>query len=163
MSAAPTAVYDCMVFLQAVVNPNGPAFRCFEAIESKHTTLLVCPAIIAELHDVLNRPHLQTKLKRLTPERAGEFLQRVLVLAENRPDPATHFALPRDPDDEIYLNLAIESQANHLVTWNERHLTYLTSANAPEAVDFRKRFPALTILNPPGFLHAIHFTSGTTG
>jgi len=160
MPTTPLVVYDCMVYLQAATNPNGPAFRCFEAVDAKLVSLLVCPTIIAELNDVLNRPHLRTKFKRLTPERAAEFLERILLLADHRPDAAQRFSLPRDPDDEAYLNLAIEAQASHLVTWNERHLTYLMTSDAAEAVEFRRQFPMLNILSPPAFLHAINFTSG---
>jgi uncharacterized protein len=153
------AVYDCMVFLQAVANPNGPAFRCFEAVESKKATLLICPAIISELYDVLNRPILRNKFKRLTPEKAAEFLERILALADHLPDPSRHMALPRDSDDEVYLNLAIESQAGFLVTWNERHLTYLMWSDAPEAIDFRQGFPHLKIGSPPEFLKIIDAAS----
>ena len=153
------AVYDCMVFLQAVANPRGPAFRCFEAVESKQTTLLVCPSIVIELHDVLNRAELRTRFRRLTPDSVAEFLRRILSIAEQRPDPGPLFTLPRDPDDEVYLNLALEGQANHLVTWNERHLTYLMTAAAPEAIDFRQRYPNVTILDPPAYLRV--FTSGS--
>jgi putative PIN family toxin of toxin-antitoxin system len=159
MPSTPSVVYDCMVFLQAVANPNGPAFRCFEAIESKHATLLLSPSIVLELHNVLNRPYLRTKLKKLTAERVAEFLERLLLLAEHRSDAIRHFALPRDPDDEIYLNLALEAQASYLVTWNHRHLTYLMSSDAPEAQDFRQSYPSLTILDPPSFLGAINFKS----
>src|SRR5438552_12604372 len=160
MPAAPSVVYDGMVFLQAVANPNGPAFRCFEAVELKRAALLVCPSILAELHDVLNRPHLRTKLKKLTPENVAEFLERIVTLSEHRSDPERHVVLQRDPDDEVYLNLAIEGQASYLVTWNERHLTYLMHADAPEAIEFRLRHPSLTILDPPTFLRAIDFLSG---
>jgi putative PIN family toxin of toxin-antitoxin system len=144
-----------MVFLQAVINPNGPAFRCFEAFESKRAGLLICPSIIAEVYDVLNRPYLRTKFKRLTPENVTVFLERILALTEHRPDAHCHFALPRDPDDEIYLNLCIENSATYLVTWNERHLTYLMHSDEPEAVDFRKRYPGIAIVNPPEFLRAM--------
>ena len=104
-------VYDAMVFLQAVVNPAGPAFRCFQLAETEHVKLLISPAIIAELHDVLNRPQLRTRFKRLTPENVTEFLQRVLTLAEHSSDPPNLFALPRDPHDQIYLNLALNARA----------------------------------------------------
>lgn len=155
MGQATLVVYDCMVFLQAVSSPAGPAFRCLESIEAGAARLLICPAIVTELYDVLNRPHLRTRLRRLTPQSVSDFLERVLQIADHRPDPTRHFALPRDPDDEIYLNLAIESEATHLVTWNDRHLTYLMRSTSPEAIDFRVRFPSLMLLDPPSFLKLI--------
>ncbi len=65
------------------------------------------------------------------------------------------FSLPRDPRDEPYTDLAIAADAQYLVTWNERHLTYLMKRDTPEGVDFCQRFPRLTILDPPSLLNEL--------
>jgi putative PIN family toxin of toxin-antitoxin system len=145
-------VYDCMIYLQAVANSQGPAFRCLEMVESQRSELLLCPSIVAELHDVLNRPLVRSKFSRLTPERVTAFLEKIAAMAKHFSDPPHHFALQRDPDDEPYLNLAIEGNAKFLVTWNEKHLTYLMHSDAPEAIAYRGKYPSLTITNPPDFL-----------
>lgn len=64
--------------------------------------------------------------------------------------------MPRDPKDEPYLNLAIESKARFLVTWNEKHLTYLMNKDTPEGLDFCARFPDLIILDPPAFMRVFN-------
>src|SRR2546429_197606 len=111
-----TAVFDCMVFLQAVANPNGPAFKCVQLVESQQVTLVICLAILIELHDVLNRPQLRMKFKHLTADRVEQFIERVVAFSTTLPDSKRHVSLPRDPADEPYLNLAIEAGARHLVT-----------------------------------------------
>jgi predicted nucleic acid-binding protein len=61
--------------------------------------------------------------------------------------------LPRDPKDETYLDLA--GAASYLVTWKERHLTYLMRGDTPEGIEFRTRFPSLEILSPPSFFRRL--------
>lgn len=45
--------------------------------------LLLSPALIVELRDLLNRPALQAKSSRLTPDRADRFLELISQLAEH--------------------------------------------------------------------------------
>lgn len=66
--------------------------------------------------------------------------------------PACGFALPRDPDDEPLVDLAIAGGAQFLVTWNERHLNYLMQKDTPEGEEFCSRFPHLRIITPTEFL-----------
>lgn len=146
------AVFDCSLFLQAVTSDSGPAFRCFRIAERGEITLLLTPDILAEVDDVLSRPSLRAKFPALTPERVGPFMEKVKSFATLVPNPANAFTLPRDPDDEAYTDLAIAAGAKFLVTWNDRHLTYLMRRDTPEGRDFCTRFPMLKILSPTAFL-----------
>jgi predicted nucleic acid-binding protein len=65
------------------------------------------------------------------------------------------FSLLRDPKDEPYIDLAVAAKAACLVTWNDRHLTYLMRQDTPEGIDFCRRFSTLQILTPPAFLAAL--------
>jgi predicted nucleic acid-binding protein len=68
------AVFDCVVYLQAVINESGPAFACFRLVDDSRVTVCVSAAVLAEARDVLSRPDLQAKFRRLTPERVEAFL-----------------------------------------------------------------------------------------
>jgi len=59
------------------------------------------------------------------------------------------FTLERDPKDEPYVNLALATGAQYLVS-RDRDLLDLMSV-----ADFRQRYPALNILDPPAFLRAL--------
>src|SRR5579859_5544248 len=76
---------------------------------------------------------------------------KALLLA----DVPNAFQLPRDPDDEPYTDLAIAADATFLVTWNDRHLTYLMRQETPEGVEFCRRFPNVKIVDPAAFLAEI--------
>ncbi len=78
------------------------------------------------------------------------------------PTPPPIFILPRDPKDEPYTNLAVAAQAKYLVTWNDRHLTYLMKADTPEGRDFCQKFPFLNILSPPAFLQQLALRNRST-
>ena len=58
-------------------------------------------------------------------------------------------SLPRDPDDEPYINLAIAVDADYLVTWDKDLLDLMQDAG------FRAQYPRLTILNPVALLQIL--------
>ncbi len=69
-----SAVFDCMVFLQAVTNEQGPAFACVGLVEEEKLQLIVSPAILTEVRDVLSRPKVRAKFPHHTDERVEGFL-----------------------------------------------------------------------------------------
>jgi putative PIN family toxin of toxin-antitoxin system len=115
-------------------------------------TLYVSPAVVEEVRDVLTRPEVISKFPALTPEHVDRFVNDVLSRAVTLNNVPPTFSLPRDPKDEPYLHLAIEANAQYLVTWNHKHLTYLMRQDTPEGRDFCQRFPELKIVDPPTLL-----------
>ena len=63
------------------------------------------------------------------------------------PDVPARFSLPQHPKDDHLFDLAIQAQADYLVTWESR-LLKLQSADTPEAQRLRQLAPKLTILTP---------------
>lgn len=145
-----------MVFLQAATGAStGPAASCLRLAEQGKVKLLLSPLVLSEIRDVFSRPALRKKFKKLTDETAANILAQAVSCSETLPEPPKAFPLPRDPDDEPYLNLAIAGDAKYLVSWNERHLNYLMKADTPEGKDFSARFPSLKIVTPPVLLAAL--------
>lgn len=144
-----TAVFDCMVFVQAAINDQGPAFACLSFVEQGQVALFVSPAILAEVRGVLLRPKLQAKFPHLTAERVDLFLQKIGQLAVVIQNVPAHFALPRDPDDEPYLNLSLACKVSYLVTRDNDLLDLRANQ------DFLQKFPEITILDPVGFLQVV--------
>jgi uncharacterized protein len=142
-------VFDCMVFLQGAARPASPARACFQLVDDGLVTLCISPTILAEVRDVLSRPELVQKFPALTTEWVNEFVDSVAGKALVVPDVPNEFALPRDPKDEPYINLAITTQAELLVS-RDRDLLDLMSDD-----EFHRRFPNLQIVDPVTFLRAI--------
>jgi putative PIN family toxin of toxin-antitoxin system len=144
----PGAVFDCVVFVQALASAKGPAAACYELVRRGKLTLLVSSDVTAEARDVLSRPKLRRKLSALTPEAVELFLRDIESRAVMFSDVRKVFALERDPKDEPYVDLAIASGAAYLVTWDRDLLDLMTDEC------FRQDFPNLTILDPPTLLRA---------
>jgi predicted nucleic acid-binding protein len=45
----PIVVYDCNIFVQALINLNGPAGRCLEKAKEGHVLLFASPYVLAEV------------------------------------------------------------------------------------------------------------------
>jgi putative PIN family toxin of toxin-antitoxin system len=147
----PRVVFDCMVFLQTTARPGGPAARLFvDFVEAGRLTLFVSDTILAEVQDVLARPRIRAKNPAITDDVVNAFRERVEQVAQRIDPVPSLFILPRDPDDEPYLNLAIATRADYLVTRDNDMLDLMQDAA------FRAQYPTLTILDPVALLHILH-------
>ena len=142
-----TAVFDCMVFLQAATS-EGPAFACLEFVEERHVALHVSPTILAEVRNVLSRPKIRAKFPHLTEERVDFFLQKLAALSILAGDVPNADVSLRDTKDLPYLHLAVNAGAGYLVSWDKDLRDLMQDAA------FVSKYPALRIVNPVEFLAA---------
>jgi putative PIN family toxin of toxin-antitoxin system len=147
-------VFDCVVFLQGLIKESGPAVTCLDRFEQGRFQLVVSPEMLAELHEVLSRSSLRQSFSLLTKAKTDRLIESLLLKATLFRNVTLRFELPRDPDDEPYLNLAIEAEARFLVT-RDRDLLDLMRWDTDEGRDFQSRFRKLRILDPVAFLKAI--------
>jgi putative PIN family toxin of toxin-antitoxin system len=143
-----------MVFLQGAARPDGPAAACLRLAEAGHVELYLSAETLAEIRDVLTRPKMQKKFSALTPEAVDAFLTGICRHAVVLADVPRTVALPRDPKDEKYLNLAVAAEARYLVS-RDKDLLDLMSGGTPEGQSFRTSHPAITILDPVAFLRSL--------
>jgi putative PIN family toxin of toxin-antitoxin system len=155
------AVYDAMVVLQGCGSPAGVSRRCLESVESGAVQLCLSPAVLGEIDEVLTRPEIRRRFPRIESARANELLDSLRRNALMLTDVPNVFPLSRDPDDQAYTDLAIAAAATYLVTWNDRHLTYLMRQDTPEGVEFCRRFPLIRIVDPPTFVREFLGRQGT--
>jgi putative PIN family toxin of toxin-antitoxin system len=153
----PRAVFDCMVFVQALANDRGPSFACLQLARDGHVALCISRDVLVEVREVLHRPKLQRKLPALTAERADAFLDDVISYATLITDVPPRFAYGRDPKDEPYINLSLAAQARYLVSRDKDLLDLAVDSG------FRQQFPGLFILDPVAFLQELGTASGKPG
>jgi putative PIN family toxin of toxin-antitoxin system len=149
------AVYDCVVFLQGAGRRGNAARKCLDLVDDGTVQLCLSPDVLAEIDDVRHRPEILRKFSLIGSEDSQALLRTARNKALLLADVPKAFHLPRDPDDEPYTNLAIAADAKFLVTWNDRHLTYLMRRDTPEGAEFCRRFPNIRIVDPPSFLAEI--------
>lgn len=152
-------VFDCVVFLQGLIKESGPAVTCLEGFEEGRFSLAISPDVLSELRDVLYRSRLRQDFPLLTEETADRLIELLLEKGRLFRNVPKRFELQRDPDDEPYVNLAIEANAQFLVT-RDRDLLDLMGWDTEEGRYFRTRFPQLKILDPVAFLKEIEPIEG---
>lgn len=148
------AVFDCNVYLQAVVRRGSPAGSCFKLVEKRKIELFISEDVLAELEDVLSRPKVKESFVNLTDVRIEEFLdsiRKIGVIVKKVPQV---FSLPRDINDEPYINLAVEAEADFIVTRDKDLIDLMTSYDI-EGKQFRQKFRPLNIVQPLEFLRIV--------
>ncbi len=134
-------------------NPDPPQ-PALNILSKGRFSLAISPEILTELHDVLSRSHLRQSFPRLTEEKLEQLIDLLLLKGKLFRNVPRVFDLPRDPDDEPYINLAIEAGARFLVT-RDRDLLDLMNWETKEGRGFQSRFAQLKILNPVDFLRML--------
>lgn len=150
----PKVIFDCMIFLQALISPKSVAFKLFEFFEESKFHLFISREILAEITNVLNRDYIRKSNPEITDESVEIFLTDVLKKAVFIKNVPPNFRYPRDPKDEKYLNLAIEIKADYLVSRDKDLLDLMTDISV-EGKEFRQKSRPLKIVEPLEFLEII--------
>lgn len=148
------AVYDTMIFFQWAVLPAEQQRRTIEALYDGSVRLCLSAELVREVRDVLTRPELVARFPALSIDRVDQVLREAAKHADFFPAVPAIYTWPRHPSDDHIFNLAIESQARFLVTWETRILSLATEAS-PEADQLRVLAPHLQIVSPPVFARAV--------
>lgn len=148
------AVFDCNTFLQAIAKKGSPANACYRLVEVGIVKLFVSKDVLAELEDVLNRPYLKERFDALTDESIRAFSNSIFEIAIIVKNVPKFSSLPREVDDEPYINSAIESKAEFIVTRDNDLLDLMTGYD-DSSKEFRQRFRPLKIVDPIEFLKIV--------
>lgn len=143
------AVFDCVIYVQAFLSRNGPAFACLQLAEAEFVRLYLSPIILDEIQRTLAKAALRNRFKHITDESVAGFLVLVEKFSVITPDPPAMFLLRRDPKDEPYVNLAIETSARFIVS-RDKDLLDLMHDSA-----FRTTYPTIQVLSPTAFLDEV--------
>ncbi len=144
-----TAVFDTNTILQAVLSETGPAMVCVRSVLNGKVQLITTDEIVAELRGILARPSLNLKYPQLSGQPTLSLIDSILERASLLAQPRRILTLDRDPADEVFINLAIDSGANFLVS-RDHDLLNLRGDSA-----FSSQFPDLKIVTPVGFLEIV--------
>lgn len=108
-------VLDTNVLVSGILSPNGPPAAVLRALLTERVTLCFDERIVSEYRDVLTRTRFSFD-RNLVEELIG-FLE-----AAGSPTLAAPLAvtLP-DPWDQMFIDVAVASEADFLVTGNLKH------------------------------------------
>ncbi len=109
-------VADANVFVSAALgrSPQAPSVRIINAALDGRVELVMSPALLTEIADVLSRIR-----KRISAEDAQLFLGDVVAQAVMFADPANPPSVCRDPDDDYLVALTVMASAEVLVSGDD--------------------------------------------
>jgi len=145
-----SAVFDCNVFLQAMLRTGGAAHACWERVRIGKAKLFVAPFVLAEVRSLPNHKSMR-RFSRFTPDRVERFIEELLLVADLVPDPPVQFVYPRDPQDARYVDLAVSTGAM-LVVSSDHDLLDLMHDSTAEARALRDKHPKFRVMLPAEFL-----------
>jgi putative PIN family toxin of toxin-antitoxin system len=135
------ALLDTNVLVSAAIKPEGKPAQILRQAAAQFE-LLCTEYVLAELAEVLTRPHLQQKFKDLVaPARREQFVALVRSLAEVI-DVETKLRVVSDTDDNAVLAGAVDGEADFLIT-GDPHLM--------KVGEFRR----CRVVTPDEFLHIL--------
>lgn len=110
-----TIVLDTNVLVSGLLNPSGMPGRLLDLIVAGHVVIAVDDRVTQEYRAVLRRPRFGFSPGDVSA--VLDLIERTALHVHARPL-AIHVA---DPGDQPFLEVAVESQADALVTGNPRH------------------------------------------
>jgi putative PIN family toxin of toxin-antitoxin system len=108
-------VLDTNVIVSAHLKEEGLERFVLDLALAHKIQLFISPEVFAEYRSVLSRPKFRIK-----PDQVAASLA-LIEKAAIKVTPRQRLAAAKDPDDNIFLECASESQADYLVTGNKRH------------------------------------------
>jgi putative PIN family toxin of toxin-antitoxin system len=138
----PRAVFDTVILLQAISNPDGPSWAAVAVADSGGVRIVASEVTIQEAEDVFARPSVRQRFVSLDDQRVKEFLGIYRGMAEIYINVTKTVSLERNHKDEPFLDLAVASGASYLVTRDKDMLDLMTNAG------FTARYPGLKIVGP---------------
>ncbi|HZZ43557.1 MAG TPA: putative toxin-antitoxin system toxin component, PIN family [Tepidisphaeraceae bacterium] len=154
MTRAPIhAVFDCNVYLQAMISPYGAAHQCWQRALAGEIRLYVTAYILDEVTGLAQHRKL-FRLRQFTHERLDRFVHILTRTASFVDSPPHLFTYPRDPKDSPYVDLAIFTGA-FLVASNDKDLLDLMNDGDKAGVELRRQYPSFRVLTPAQLLVAL--------
>jgi putative PIN family toxin of toxin-antitoxin system len=147
----PRVVYDCNIYVQALINPAGPGGECVVRARDGQAVLFVTHYILDEVRESFLK--IPAKYN-VTQQQAEALASGVSSIATMLVDIPEVFTYQRDPDDAHYVNVALAAHAKLIVS-RDRDLLDLADEHTADGALFRQRFPDLDILDPIQFIRLL--------
>jgi putative PIN family toxin of toxin-antitoxin system len=118
------AVIDTNVVYAGLRSRNGASYQILDALERRLWTMVLSNTVLTEYEEILKR---EAPTIGIALDHVDLLLDSLCLHADQWPTSETWSPILPDPDDEAFVQLAFESRADYLVSFN---LTHLAPANA---------------------------------
>lgn len=100
-------VIDANVLISCLIRPDGRTGRIRGQMRERRFTVLYSRETLAEFINVISRPHFAEKYR--VQEQDIHAFRSLILMRGERIEIKTHFNICRDPKDNVYLSLALDS------------------------------------------------------
>ncbi|MEX0972155.1 MAG: putative toxin-antitoxin system toxin component, PIN family [Solirubrobacterales bacterium] len=127
-------VIDANILASGSVDPHGesPPSLIYRDLDGSRFEAIVCPELLGEVADALRKPYF---LDQIGEEGIDDLVAGIAEAATVLDDPVSPPAVLRDPDDDYLVALALEANAEAIVTGDRDLLDH--DGLAPPALDAR--------------------------
>lgn len=145
-------VLDTNTLLRGLVASTSAAATIRRAAERRLFVPLLSKPVIDEYRVVLTDEGIVEKFPEITSELIEITIRRLRFIGEYSRTPLVRFEYRRDPDDQKFIQLAIDLQATHILSF-DLDLLSLPRSRGEAGRRFRQRLPGVEIVDAPTFLH----------
>jgi putative PIN family toxin of toxin-antitoxin system len=132
----PRLVIDTNVFVSGLISGASSPAQILKAIQQKKVIHLVSDPIVEEYLRVLDYPQFR-KFKKITDEFVAD-IAAYLVYQTERVELSSKIRLSPDPDDNVFLETAVDGKADWLVTNDKADLLALRAVQEIPIVSARE-------------------------
>lgn len=133
------AVLDTNVLVSGLISPHGAPAQLIGAWRQKQFELILSPAILGELGEVLQRERIRRYYEHVDEALAGKYLAGLRRLATIVPGAIKVEGASTDPGDDKFLAAALEGHTDCIVS-GDKHLLDI------------KEYQGIAIVRPAQFL-----------
>jgi len=136
-------VIDTNVFVSGLISAAGSLAQILKAIQRRKAIHLVSDPIVEEYLRVLDYPQIR-KFKKITDEFVAD-IAAYLVYQTERVELVSSIRLSADPDDDVFLETAVDGGATWLVTNDKADLLSLRTVEGIPIVSAREAIMRLSL------------------
>jgi putative PIN family toxin of toxin-antitoxin system len=132
----PRLVIDTNVFVSGLISAGGPPGLILCAVRDKRAIHLVSDPIVEEYLRVLDYSRIR-KFKKITDAFVAD-IAAYLVYQTERVELRSRIEMSADPDDDVFLNTAVDGRATLLVSGDKTDLLALRRVDSIPIVSARE-------------------------
>ena len=119
------AVLDTNIIVSSTISTQSNPAKILDYWREKRFRMIITPAIIEEMWQVLFRPGIK-KYRKFSDERTKKFLLKLQKEATLITPTQKIKLIEKDPADDVFIIAAVEGQADYIVS-GDKHLLELGS------------------------------------
>ena len=110
-------VVDTNIIVSALRSRNGYSFKLLSIIDDERFQVFISIPVILEYEDAIKREKSNIKLKK---NEIDDVLDYICLIAEQRKIYYLWRPYLKDRKDDMFLELAVESESDYIITYNKR-------------------------------------------